>query len=335
MKAAVLHKPGSPLVIEDAEVPRPGPGEILIKIKACGVCHTDVHLAAGEWRLPKLPLILGHEVTGVVEAVDSGTNGFQPGDRVGVSWTHSSCGSCEYCTTDREPLCPEIVITGFMVDGGYAEYITAPASHTIQIPTDLSFLEAAPLFCAGLTSYRALKISGARVGDSVAIWGVGGLGHYGIQIARTMGARVIAVDIDAKKLELARELGADVAVNAGERDAGKQIRELGGAHVVVCLAPTAAAIEQGFQALRRGGTLVLVAVPADNFTLPVLGSIAKGIRILTSAVGTRQDLREVLALASAGKVRTIASNAPLDSINEVFGQMRDGQITGRVVLEFS
>ena len=333
MRAVVLHQPASPLIIEEIEKPEPGAGEILIQVKACGVCHTDLHLAAGEWRLPKLPLVLGHEATGIVEAVGAGVANFKAGDRAGVPWIYSTCGVCEYCTTDREPLCPAIVVTGFMVDGGYAEYLKAPASHAVAVPPELSFVDAAPLYCAALTAYRALKTSGARVGETVAVWGVGGLGHYALQIAKVMGARVAAVDIDAAKLDFAGKLGADIVLDAQREDAGEALRKLGGVHVVLNFAPTAQAIAQGFQALRRGGTLVLVGLPPGNFTLPIRASVAKGIRVLTSAVGTRQDLREVLALAAAGKIRTIAETACLGQINDVFERLRAGKITGRLVLE--
>ena len=333
MKAAVLHKPGAPLVVEDVDDPQPGPGEILIKVKACGVCHTDLHLAAGEWRLPKLPLIMGHEAVGTVEAVGAGVTSFKAGDRAGVPWIYSTCGACEYCTSEREPLCPSIAVTGFMVDGGYAEYVKAAASHAIAVPPELDFVDAAPLYCAGLTPYRALKASGARVGETVAVWGVGGLGHYAVQIARACGARVVAVDIQSSKLDLARELGADVTVDASREKPEDAIRALGGAHVVLNLAPTAQAIAQGFAAVRRGGTLVLVGLPPGDFTLPILGTVAKGIRILTSGVGTRQDLREVLALAAAGRIKTVAETCRLDEINDVFDRMRAGRIRGRVVVE--
>lgn len=334
MKAAVLEAADTSLVITEREVPQPGAGQFLIKVKACGVCHTDVHLAAGEWRLPKLPLILGHEVVGIVESIGAGVASFKPGDRVGVPWIYSACGVCEYCTKDREALCPSIVVTGFMVDGGYAEYLVATASYAVAIPAELSSVDAAPLCCAGLTPYRALKISGVKVGETVAIWGVGGLGHYAVQIAKAMGTRVIAVDIQAAKLDLARELGADVTIDASKEKAEKAIRGMGGAHVAVCLASSAEVIAKAFEGLRRGGTLVLVGLPPGTFTLPILGSVAKGIRILTSAVGTRQDLREVLSLAAARKIRTVAETCRLEDINGVLARMREGNISGRVVLEF-
>lgn len=334
MQAAVLHQAGAPLVIEDVPDPKPGPGEIVIRVKACGVCHTDLHLMAGEWRLPKLPLILGHEAVGIVDAVSPGVTSFKPGDRAGIPWIYSTCGACEYCTSDREPLCPSIVVTGFMVDGGYAEAVKVPAAYAVAVPAELDFADAAPLYCAGLTPYRALKISGARVGDTVAIWGVGGLGHYAVQIAHAMGTQVVAVDIQSAKLDLARRLGADVTVDASREKPEDAIRDLGGAHVVVSLAPTAAVIAQGFAALRRGGTLVLVGLPPGDFTLPILGSVAKGIRVLTSAVGTRQDLREVLALAASGKIKTVAETCRLEQLNQVFDRMRAGQIAARVVATF-
>jgi alcohol dehydrogenase, propanol-preferring len=333
MKAAVLRQAVTPLTIEEVPRPEPGPGEILIRVKACGVCHTDLHLAAGEWPLRKLPLILGHEAVGVVEETGPGVTAFKPGDRAGIPWIYSTCGVCEYCTTDREALCPSIVVTGFMVDGGFAEHIKVPAAYAVAVPPELSFVEAAPIYCAGLTPYRALKSSGARLGDTVAIWGVGGLGHYAVQIAKQMGTRVVAVDLAADKLALARELGADAVIDAARENPGKAIRALGGAHVVIHLAPSGEAVAQSFEALRRGGTLVLVGLPNSSFTLPVRGSVAKGIRILTSAVGTRQDLREVLALAAARRIRTVAETCRLEQINEAFGRMREGQARARLVVE--
>ncbi len=335
MRAAVLHKPGEPLRFEDVPTPKPGPGEILIRVRACGVCHTDLHLAAGEWRLPKLPLILGHEAVGVVEAVGDGATQFRPGDRAGVPWIYSTCGTCEFCASDREALCPNVVVTGFMVDGGYAQYLKAPATHAVAVPKGLEFVSAAPLYCAGLTPYRALKAAGLALGQTVAVWGVGGLGHYAVQIAHAAGARVVAVDIAAEKLALARELGAEITVDASKPKALEAIRDLGGAHIVVNLAPNAATVRDAFSALRRGGTLVLVGLPPGDFSLPILGSVAKGIRILTSAVGTRQDLRELLSLAEAGKIRSVVETCRLEELNDVFERLQRSQVRGRIVLEFA
>lgn len=334
MKAALLHQPGLPLTIETVPDPKPGIGEVLIRVRACGVCHTDLHIVSGDWPVSKLPLIPGHEVVGEVVESSGGVTAFQRGDRVGVSWIYSTCGHCEFCASDRERFCPKFVSTGYMADGGFAEYIKAPASHVVAVPAELGFAEAAPLYCAGLTAYRAIKTSGLRVGETVAVWGAGGLGQCAIQIARAMGARVIAVDVEPVKLALARELGAELAINAAEQNPGAAISALGGVHAAVNFAPRAEAIAQCFEALRPCGALVLVGLPPGNFTLPIIGSVRKGIRILTCAVGSRQDLREVLALAAAGKIRTRVETARLEDINSVLTRLHDGRVSGRVVLEF-
>ena len=334
MKAALLRQTGTPLTIEEIEKPQPGPGEILIKVKACGVCHTDLHLVAGEWRLSKLPLVLGHEAVGVVESVGEGVKNFKAGDRAGIPWIYSTCGECEFCTSDREPLCPAIVVTGFMVDGGFAEYVKVPASHAVAVPPELGFVDAAPLYCAALTAYRALKTSGARVGDTVVVWGVGGLGHYAVQIARAAGARVVAVDVTPAKLELARQLGAEMAIDASKEKPSEIIRKMGGAHIVINFVCSQETITQALGSLRRAGTLVLVGLPQGDFTLPIRASVAKGLRVLTSAVGTRQDLREVLALAASGKIKTVGESLRLEDINSAFDRMRAGTISGRLVVEF-
>lgn len=333
MKAAILRKPGTPLAVETAPDPKPGRGEVLIRVRACGVCHTDLHIVAGDWPVSRLPLIPGHEVVGEVVVSSGGVTGFRPGDRAGVSWIYSTCGHCEFCTSDRERFCPKFVSTGYMVDGGFAEYIKAPASHVVPVPAELGFAEAAPLYCAGLTAYRAIKTSGLRVGETVAVWGVGGLGQCAIQIARAMGARVIAVDLGPAKLELARELGAELAVNAAEQNAGAAIAALGGVHAAVNFAPRAEAVAHCFDALRPCGSMVLVGLPPGNFMLPITGSVRKGIRVLTCAVGSRQDLREVLALAAAGKIRTKVETARLKDINEVLARLSAGRVPGRAVLE--
>jgi len=334
MKAAILRQSGSSLTIEDTPEPKPGRGEVLIRVLACGVCHTDLHIVSGEWPAPKLPLIPGHEVVGEVVASSGGVTGFSPGDRVGVSWIYSTCGHCEFCTSDRERFCPKFVSTGYMVDGGFAEFIKAPASHVVPIPAGLSFPEAAPLYCAGLTAYRAIKTSGLRVGETVAVWGAGGLGQCAIQIARAIGAKVVAVDVDPAKVSLARELGADLAINATEQNPGTAIAALGGVHAAVNFAPRAEAIAQCFEALRPCGALVLVGLPPGDFTLPIIGSVRKGLRLLTCAVGSRQDLREVLALAAAGKIRTRVETARLADVNDVLARLNAGRVPGRVVLDF-
>ncbi len=333
MKAVLLEKVGAPLVIREVPRPKVLRGEILLRVKACGVCHTDLHLIAGDWSLPRLPLIPGHEVTGVVAEVGPEVQELKVGDRAGVPWIYWSCGSCEYCLNNNEPLCGKLQVTGYTIDGGYAEFLKAPATHCVRLPPEVEFAPGAPIYCAGLTAYRALKISGVRIGQTVAVWGVGGLGHYAVQIACAMGARVIGVDIRDAALELAQRLGAHLTVNAAS-DAVKQIKAAGGADVVVNLAPHPKAIEQGFRSLRRGGALVLVGLPPGDFTLPIFPAVAKGIRVLTAAVGTRQDLREVLNMAATGQIRTVYETVQLDQINDVFHRMESGHISGRAVIEF-
>jgi len=334
VKTAVLHKPGSPLVIEERDVPSPAAGEILIKVKACGVCHTDLHIVDGEWSAPKLPLIPGHEVVGEVAEIGEGVRNFKAGDRAGIGWIYYTCGHCEYCASDRERYCSEYTATGYMVNGGFAEYIKVPASHAVAVPPGLEFAEAAPLYCAGLTAYRAIKISGLRVGETVAVWGVGGLGQCAIQIAKALGAQVIAVDIAPEKLAVARRLGAALAVDAAREKVEETISASGGAHVGLCFAPSEQVVVRAFESLRLCGTLVLVGLPPGTFTLPIIGCVRKGVRILTCAVGTRQDLREVLALAASGKLMCLVETCGLDQINEVFQRMRQGRIEGRIVVKF-
>jgi propanol-preferring alcohol dehydrogenase len=334
MKAALLEKPGRGLVVRELESPRPGRGEVLIRVRACGVCHTDLHIAAGEWPLKRLPLILGHEVVGEVAGLGEGVTQHREGDRVGVSWLYYTCGHCEFCSTDRERFCPEYRATGYMADGGFAEYMVAPATHAIPVPPELGTREAAPLFCAGLTAYRAVKTSEIRVGETVAVWGAGGLGQCAVQIAKAMGARVVAVDVSEQKLAQAQTLGADVAVSAAEGKAAEAIQSAGGAHAVLCFAPSAEAVVQAFEALRPCGTIVLVGLPPGEFSLPIVGCVRKGIRILTTAIGTRQDLRAVLALAAAEKIRTTTEGCRLEEINAVLDRLARGEVVGRMVIEF-
>lgn len=334
MKAAVVREFKQPLSLEDVEKPSIASDEVLIKVEACGVCHSDLHIAEGDWaqlrKMIKTPVIPGHEVVGrVVEKGDS-VEGVEAGDRVGVAWLHWSCGECELCREGRENLCQKQQITGASVDGGYAEYIKAKASHATKVPEPLDSYEAAPLFCAGVTVYRAIKNAGVEPGQRVAIFGIGGLGHLAVQIAKTFGVEVIAVDIAEDKLEFARSLGADHTLNGSTVDVVKELRAMGGAHVAVVTSAAKAAYDQAFYAVRSSGTLVVVGMPADDLTFPAI--MMRELKITSSATGTREDLREVLELAAEGKVRCQIEKAPLERINEIFDQMRRAQITGRVVL---
>jgi len=338
MKAAVLREFKRPLQIEEVPRPVPGPDEVLIRVEACGVCHSDLHLAEGDWpqlaKTVKLPLVLGHEVVGRVvqkgpEAVEHAI-----GDRVGVAWIHWTCGQCEFCLEDRENLCVAASVTGVTVDGGYAEYLKARSSHALRVPDSLSSEEAAPLFCAGVTVFRALRNAGIQSGQRVAVFGVGGLGHLAVQIAAGLGAHVIAVDIAPEKLELARALGAEEALNAAQGNPGKELRKLGGMHFAIVTSASRAAYDAAFASLRRGGTLVVVGLPAENLTFSALSLVGGEFRIVSSAVGTRKDLRHLLDLAASGRVRCRVEARPLEQINQVFEAMRQSALPARVVLAF-
>ena len=335
MKAAVIHEFKQPLVVQDLDVPSPNPDEVLSKVEACGVCHSDLSIVEGEWaqlkRLLKLPLVPGHEVVGRVVKTGNGVGHLAIGDRVGVSWLHWSCGVCELCQEGLENLCPKQTITGASVDGGFAEFIKAKASHALKVPEKLSSEEAAPLFCAGVTTYRAVKNSGIQPGQRLAVFGVGGLGHLAVQIARTFGANVVAVDISDDKLKLAKQLGADQTVNAATEDVGKAFRSLGGVHAAIVTSSSKAAYSQAFYAVRPAGALMVVGLPADDIAFPAI--MMREIRIRSVATGTREDQRAVLDLAGTGAIRCMVETCDLTGINETLDKMRRGEISGRIAIK--
>jgi alcohol dehydrogenase, propanol-preferring len=335
MKAAVLHELKKPMAVEEVERPRPGEGEVLIKLEACGVCHSDLHIIEGDWKqfggITKIPLIPGHEIAGRVAEAGSGVRDLKPGDRVGVPWIHWTCGECEFCRAGFENLCSRQKITGCTVDGGFAEYIKAPASHATRIPGGISAAEAAPLFCAGVTVYRALKQARLASGERLAIFGVGGLGHLAIQIGKEMGLEVTAVDVSDDKLELAKSLGASRTMNASSANVAKELRRAGGMHAVLVTSGSKAAYDTAFPCVRPTGKLLVVGLPPE-ISFPPIMMAAGEIRVQASAVGTRQDLEEVLAMAAAGKLHCQVSTRRLDEINTIFDEMKAGKIAGRVVL---
>jgi alcohol dehydrogenase, propanol-preferring len=337
MRAAILREFAQPLAIEELPVPEPEAGEVVIRVQACGVCHSDLHLALGEWEqlkpITKLPLVLGHEVAGTVAAVGEGVTDFKIGDRVGVPWLYYTCDECEFCQAGQETLCAKQKVTGCMVDGGFAEYLTAKASHTAKLPDELSFVEAAPLLCAGLTVYKALRVAEAKAGQRLAIFGIGGLGHLAVQLGKALGLEVGAVDLSEEKLQLARECGADWTVNASAEAAHKQIkRQGGGAHIAMVTSGSTAAYETALRSLRRGGTLAVVGMTPQPISVSTVALVSGEYKIVASAVGTRADLREVLKLAADGKLRCHIETRPLAEVNQVLEAMKNGQLNGRVVL---
>jgi alcohol dehydrogenase, propanol-preferring len=334
MKAAVVNEFNQKLEIKEVPIPELEYGEILVKIKACGVCHTDLHAAHGDWPVkPKLPLIPGHEGVGIIEKVAEGVTSLKVGDRVGIPWLYSACGDCEYCLTGRETLCLDQLNAGYSVDGGYAEYCKAPAKYVVKVPEGLDFAEISPIFCAGVTTYKALKVSEAKPGDWVAVYGIGGLGHVALQYAKAMGFNVIAVDIQDDKLDLATELGADYTVNGLKADPVQAIKDkVGGVQASISVAVTKKAFEQAYSSVKRGGTLVVVGLPNDELPIPIFDTVLNGVTVKGSIVGTRKDLQEAVQFAAEGKVRTNIETRKLDEINDVFSMMENGEINGRIVL---
>jgi propanol-preferring alcohol dehydrogenase len=335
MKAAVLHELRKPLAIEEVERPKPGENEVLIQIEACGVCHSDLHIIEGDWKqfggITKIPLVPGHEVAGRVVEVGSGVRDLKVNDRVGVPWIYWTCGECEFCREGYENLCSRQKITGLTVDGGYAEYIKAPATHATRIPDTVSSTQAAPLFCAGVTVYRAIKESQLQAGQRLAVFGVGGLGHLAIQIGKHLGAEITAIDVADDKLALATSLGATKTLNATSANVVKELRRAGSVHVALVTSGSKAAYDTAFPCVRPTGKLMVVGLPPEISFAPIMMA-AKEIRVQASAVGTRQDLAEMLEMAAAGKLHCQVATRPLADVNAIFEEMRAGKISGRVVL---
>jgi propanol-preferring alcohol dehydrogenase len=337
VRAAVVHDFAEPLRLEEVPKPEPGADDVVVKIEASGLCHTDIHAAHGDWPIkPKLPLIPGHEGVGVVERAGSDVTGVEEGDRVAIPWLGYACGVCEHCNSGWETLCEKQLNTGYFVDGSYAEYARADGRFVSRVPEGISPQEAAPLTCAGVTTYKAVKVSGARSSDLVAVFGIGGLGHLALQYARIAGAAVVAVDIFDEKLRLARELGADYTVNAREQDPVEEIRKLGGADAAISTAVSPRAFEQAYGSLRRGGKLVFVGLPADNeVRLPIFETVLNGITITGSIVGTRRDLQEVFELHALGRTRVIYETRQLDKVNECFEEVESGKVGARLVFDLA
>jgi alcohol dehydrogenase, propanol-preferring len=315
-----------------SQVPlEPAPDQVLIEVAACGVCHSDLHIADGELK-GNVPVTLGHEVTGTVVQLGSAVTQWKLGDRVGVPWVHWTCGECEWCIGGAEQLCARQKITGYTVDGGYADHMLAAASHMVRLPDALSFAQAAPLLCAGLTVYKALRSSGLQAGQRLVVFGIGGLGHLAVQLGRYMGATVIGIDLTTEKLALARECGATHAVNSAVEPADKVVRALGGAHVALVTPASRVAYELALRCVRPHGTVMGVGMPAEPVPVLMTHFAAREIRLLASSVGTRDELRALLDLAAAGHVRCKVETRPLDEANAALEDLRAGRVLGRVVL---
>ena len=337
MKAAVLRKLGQGLKIERLPIPEPGPGEILVKVAACGVCHSDLHAIDGDWSPPPvLPLIPGHEVAGHVAGIGTGVSDFRVGQAVGVPWMWSACGTCRFCLAGMETICKSGEATGYTKPGGYAEFMLAKAAFVAKLPKRADLNAIAPILCAGVTTYRGLKRTNTRPGDWVAIIGIGGLGHIAVQYAIAMGLRVAAVDIDPKKLALAKKLGAELMVNAREEDPASVLqKKLGGVQGAVVTAVATQAFEQAIGMLSPAGTVAYIGLPggkADQIRASISAIVNWELSVRGSNVGTRLDLQEAVDFALRGAVAAKIETAPLGSANAVLNRLRKGKIVGRVVL---
>jgi propanol-preferring alcohol dehydrogenase len=333
-RAAVVHEFGRPLTVETVPAAGLTSGQVRVRVEATGLCHTDIHAAHGDWPVkPSPPFVPGHEGVGIVVELAGDVTEVALGDRVAMPWLGYACGTCDHCVSGWETLCLEQKNMGYSFDGTFGEYATAYARYVVKVPAGVDPFDAAPLTCAGVTTYKAIKVAGTRSSDLVAVFGVGGLGHLAIQYAAIAGGRVIAVDIHDEKLTLARELGAEFTINAATEDPIAAIQKLGGADQAIALAVAPRAFEQAYGSLRRGGTLVFVALPADNeVKLPIFETVLNGITIVGSIVGTRAELRDVFELHAAGKTTVIRETRSLDDVNEAIADVEAGRVAARVVL---
>lgn len=336
MKAAVVPELGARLEIRDLPEPEPGPGQVLVKIVASGLCHTDIHAARGDWPVkPKMPLIPGHEGVGEVVAIGPGDSPVAVGDRVSLPWLGQACGHCRYCVSGWETYCTTPQYMGYTIDGSYAEFAIGFASHVVKVPEGISALDAAPLTCAGVTTYKALKVAKPQPADTAMIVGIGGLGHLALQYAKVFGTTTIAVDVEDGKLQLAQDLGADHVVDA-RGDQQSELAALGGVDVAVVTVPSPAAMRAAHAALNPNGRLILVGLPADNrLELPVFETVLKGISVIGSLVGTRQDLAECYDLHARGRTNVILETRQLEDVNECFEEVLAGHVPARLVFDMS
>jgi alcohol dehydrogenase, propanol-preferring len=336
MKAAVVPGFKEPLEIRDVPVPTPGPGQVVVRIEASGLCHTDIHAAHGDWPVkPKMPLIPGHEGVGRVVEVGEGDLRVGVGDRVALPWLGHACGHCRYCVAGWETYCPTPQYMGYTMDGGYAEYTLGYASHVVRVPDEVTSFDAAPITCAGVTTYKALKVAEPKPTEVAMVVGVGGLGHMALQYAGIFGTTVVAVDVEDDKLALAEELGAHHVVDARGDQQG-QLAALGGVDIAVVTVPSPAAMRAAHAALNPNGRLVLVGLPADNrLELPVFETVLRGIRVIGSLVGTRNDLAECFELHARGRTKVVAEARALEDVNACFDEVLAGKVPARLVFDLT
>ncbi|MFZ0089812.1 MAG: alcohol dehydrogenase [Solirubrobacteraceae bacterium] len=332
MRAVVVKTAGGDLELEERDVPEPGFGEAVVRVHACGVCHSDMFAKEGGYPGVSHPLVPGHEIGGVVDSLGDGVRGWEVGQRVGVGWFGGNCGHCEWCRRGWLMDCENMEIPGITVDGGYADYVLVKASAMAAMPDDLSTQDAAPLLCAGLTTYNALRTSGARGGDRVAVLGVGGLGHLGVQFASKLGFETVAVARGAEKEELARRLGAHHYIDSTAGDPAEALQALGGVDIILSTVTAAGAMGAVFGGLRPRGRLIVVGAAMEPIPVPA-GALIAGAKTITGhASGTSRDSEDTLDFSVLTGVRPMIETLPLERAAEAYEKMLSGDARFRMVL---
>ncbi|HEY1811827.1 MAG TPA: alcohol dehydrogenase [Kofleriaceae bacterium] len=332
MMAARVAKPGAELEIVELDVPDPGAGQARIRIQACGVCHSDVLTKDGSWPGIRYPRVPGHEIAGVIDAVGAGVTDWKPGQRVGVGWHGGQDNTCRWCRRGDFRNCRNLKIPGISYDGGYAQYTVVPVEALVAIPGALGDVDAAPLLCAGITTFNALRHSGAMPGDLVAVLGLGGLGHLGVQFARELGFQVVAVGRGADSNGLAKKLGASVYIDNAATDPAVALRELGGAQVILATAPSSKAMSQIFDRLSPNGKLIVIGVAFDPIEVAPVQLVTGSRSIQGWAAGTAADSEDTLRFAAFSGVRPMVETYPLERAGEAYARMLSGKAEFRVVL---
>jgi|HubBroStandDraft_6_1064221.scaffolds.fasta_scaffold80906_4 D-arabinose 1-dehydrogenase-like Zn-dependent alcohol dehydrogenase len=332
MKAAQISKPGADFEIVEREVPQPTAGQVRIKVQACGVCHSDVFTKEGWWPGIQYPRVPGHEVAGVIDEIGAGVTEWKKGQRVGVGWHGGQDNTCRACRRGDFRNCRNLKIPGITYDGGYQEYMLAPVEALVPIPESLSDVEAAPLLCAGITTYNALRHSGAYPGDLVAVQGIGGLGHLGIQFANKFGYKVAAIGQGSENAALAKKLGANVYIDSKATNAAEELQKLGGAQVILATAPSSKAMSALVDGLGPNGKLVVIGATTDPIEVTPVQLITGSRTIQGWAAGTAADSEDTLNFAELSGVRAMIETYPLEKAGEAYARMMSGKAQFRVVL---
>jgi propanol-preferring alcohol dehydrogenase len=335
MIVAQIPQAGAPFELVERPIPQPGAGQVLIKVDACGICHSDQLFREGQLPGLKFPVVPGHEVAGRVEKIGASVTLFKAGQRVGVGWNGGYCSHCEPCREGEFPYCVTSPVTGAAFDGGYAEYMVAPESAVAAMPEGIDATEAAPLLCAGITTYNALRHAGAMPGDLVAVQGIGGLGHLAVQFARQSGYRVVAISRGADKEKFAKELGAHEYIDDTQGDAAAQLTKLGGAKAILCTAPSGKAISAMVEGLKYKGKVIVIAAPHDPLQFSAIPLLMGSRSVAGWYSGYAKDSEDTLAFSVQTGVRPKVEVFPLRQVNEAYDRMLSNKARFRVVLKMT